>query len=206
MPSRRIFVVAAVASIGLFWYFRGGLPQAARPTAGSTIVAFGDSLVEGYGATPGNDFVSLLSRRLGVPILNAGHGGDTTAAALSRVDRDVLSRDPRIVIVLLGGNDFLRRVPKEQTFANLSTIVERIRSKGAAVVIVGVNGGLWRDPYSGEYEKVARRTSAGFVPDILDDILGDQRLMADSIHPNDLGYRIVADRVEPALRQLLRAD
>ena len=206
VSRNKALIAFAVVLLAVFWYIRADVPEAARPTAGTSIIAFGDSLVAGQGATPGNDFVSLLSRRLGVSIINAGQGGDTTAAALARVDSDVLSRDPRIVIVLLGGNDFLRRVPKEQTFANLATIVERIRSRGAAVVIVGVNVGLWRDPYGDEYERLARRASAGLVPEILDDIIGDQRLMADSIHPNDLGYRIVADRVEPALRELLQAD
>jgi acyl-CoA thioesterase I len=203
--QKALLAIAAVV-FALFWYIREDVPDAAKPTAGTNIIAFGDSLVAGHGSTPGNDFVSLLSRRVAVPIINAGHGGDTTAAALGRVDGDVLARNPRIVIVLLGGNDFLRRVPKEQTFANLATIVERIRARGAAVVLVAVNVGLWRDPYGDEYEKLARRTSAGLVPDILDDILGDQQLMADSIHPNDLGYRIVADRVEPVLRELLEAD
>jgi len=195
-----------VVILAVFWYIRADVPEAEKPTAGTNIIAFGDSLVEGHGATPGNDFVSLLSRRIGAPIINAGQGGDTTSAALARLDSDVLARDPRVVIVLLGGNDFLRRVPKEQTFANLATIAERIRSTGAAVVLVGVNVGLWRDPYGDEYENVARRTSAGLVPDILDDILGDQHLMTDSIHPNDRGYQIVADRVEPALRELLKED
>ena len=62
------------------------------------MVAFGDSLVAGRGAPAGRDFVSLLSERLGVPIINAGHSGDTTRAAMTRLDSDVLSRDPRIVI------------------------------------------------------------------------------------------------------------
>ena len=204
---RRWSVIAVVlAGFAVFWLFRSGDPRAARPTAGQGIIAFGDSLVEGRGATPGHDFVSVLSRRLGVPIINAGRSGDTAESALSRLDRAVLARDPRVVIVLLGGNDFLRRVPKEKTFGHLATIVERIRQRGAAVVLVGVNVGLLSDTYGPEYEGLARRTSAGLVPDILGDIIGHADRMSDSIHPNDQGHQMIADRLEPALRDLLRSD
>ena len=172
LPRRSVVIAVVLAVPAAFWLFRSGGPRAARPTAGQTIVAFGDSLVEGRGATPGHDFVSILSRRLGVPIINAGRSGDTAGAALSRLEQAVLAQNPRVVIVLLGGNDFLRRVPTEQTFEHLATIVERIRQRGAAVVLVGVNVGLFSDLYGKEYEALARRTSAGFVPDILNGIIG----------------------------------
>jgi acyl-CoA thioesterase-1 len=146
----------------------------------------------------------VLARRLSTPIENAGRSGDTTGTALERLERDVLSRNPRVVIVLLGGNDFLRRVPTGDTFRNLSTIVERIRARGAAVVLVGVSVGLVSDSYGEEYEHLARRTSSGLVPDILDGILGRNDRMSDSIHPNDEGYRMMAERIEPAIRGLLQ--
>lgn len=199
-------VIAGVVVAALVWYFETAAPPAARPTAGSTVVAFGDSLVEGHGASAGRDFVSVLSQRLGIPIVNAGRGGDTTATALRRLDTDVLARDPRIVIVLLGGNDILRRVPAEATFTNLGTIVERIRERGAAVVLVGLSVGWFTDPYGREYARLAERTSAAYVPDILDDILHDRTRMADAIHPNDEGYRIMADRIEPVLEELLERE
>lgn len=193
-------------ALAAFLVFRNSLPRAAKPTSGEAVVAFGDSLVAGQGATAGQDFVSELSRRVGVPIINAGRSGDTTSAALERLDQDVLSLNPRVVIVLLGGNDFLRGVPKEETFRNLSTIVERIRERGSAVILVAVSVGLFSDPYSEEYEELARNVKAGLVPDVLDDIVGHQDRMSDPIHPNDLGYRMIADRIEPALRDLVSSD
>ena len=205
MVTRRTLAIGAVvAAVAIAWLRTPGLPRAAAPTTGQRIIAFGDSLVEGRGATPGKDFVSLLARRLGTPIENAGRSGDTTASALARLDRDVLSRNPRVVIVLLGGNDFLRRVPTAETFHNLSTIVDRIRSRGAAVVLVGVSVGLLSDSYGDEYEQLARRASAGLVPDVLDGILGRGDRMSDAIHPNDEGYRVMAERIEPAVRALLQ--
>jgi acyl-CoA thioesterase-1 len=205
-PIGRPLVVAAaiLAVVSGFWYFKSGPPRAAKPTAGGQIIAFGDSLVEGAGATPGHDFVSVLSERLDVPIVNAGRGGDTTASALSRLESDVLTRNPRVVIVLLGGNDFLRRVPQEETFRNLDTIVTRIRSQGAAVLLLAINPGLFSSSYGDAYEEVARRTLAGLVPDVLDGITGHGDRTSDAIHPNDAGYALIADRVEPALRDLVR--
>ena len=193
--------VGAAALAGL-WLRENRPPRAARPTAGANVIAFGDSLVSGRGATAGHDFVSVLSRRTGLPILTAGRSGDTTGTALERLDRDVLARNPRIVIVLLGGNDFLRRVPRDETFRNLEAIVTRIRSRGAAVVLVGISVGLITDEYGDHYDALARRSSAGFVPDILDGVIGRADRMSDPIHPNDRGYAIVADRLEPVLREL----
>ncbi len=203
-PWRAGIIVIGIAILGSVWSYRSDDPRASPPTAGARIIAFGDSLVEGVGATAGHDFVSVLSKRLGIPIINAGRRGDTTASALARLDEAVLSRSPRVVIVLLGGNDFLRRVPRETTFENLGTIGRRIREQGAAVVLVGVKVGLFSDSYGSEYERLARAMSAGVVPDILDGIFGHSARMSDGVHPNDRGYEMMADRLEPVLRDLVR--
>jgi len=202
LTLRRLVVLIGVGVVAGVWVLGSGNPRAARPTSGQSIVVFGDSLVAGRGASAGQDFVSVLSRRLGASIINAGQSGDTTGAALTRLNRDVLALNPRIVVVLLGGNDYLRRVPTEETFTNLDSIVTQIRQRGAAVILVGVGVGLISDPYRAEYKALARRRSAGLIPDILDGIIGHTTLMSDSIHPNDRGYAMVADRLEPVLRDL----
>jgi len=199
-----VLVFIGLALLAALWSRNAGIPHAAKPSAGENVIVFGDSLVEGVGASPGRDVVSLLSARVGVPIVNAGRSGDTTSTALARLDSAVLSRRPRVVIVVLGGNDVLRRIPPQQTFANLDAIVDRIRHRGAAVILGGLNVGVFTDTYGNGYEDLARRTSSGLVPDILAGIIGHQDLMADHIHPNDRGYRMMADRIEPALREMLK--
>ena len=206
LTLRPLVVLVCVGALVGVWALRSGTPSAARPTSGQGIVVFGDSLVAGRGAPAGEDFVSVLSRRLGATIVNAGQSGDTTGSALARLDRDVLALNPRIVVVLLGGNDYLRRVPIEQTFSNLDSIVDQIRQRGAAVVLVGVAVGLMSDPYDEEYEAVAERRAAALVPDILGGIIGHASLMSDSIHPNGRGYAMIADRLEPTLRDLTRRE
>jgi acyl-CoA thioesterase-1 len=198
LPAVVALLLAAVVYVGL----RPRKP--AQPSAGHQVIAFGDSLVSGHGASPGRDLVSQLSDLVGVTIINAGRSGDTTESALKRLDRDVLSRDPRVVIVLLGGNDFLRKVPRARTFANLGTIVDRIRAKGAGVVLVGINPGLVADPFADGFEELAQRTESAYVPDILEGIFGNKGLMSDAIHPNDRGYAMMAERIQDAVTGLIR--
>ena len=83
---------------------------------GENIICFGDSLTFGTGATRGMDYPSQLSKMISRPVLNKGVPGDTTARALARLDQDVLSQSPRIVLITLGGNDLKNGVPKDTGF------------------------------------------------------------------------------------------
>jgi acyl-CoA thioesterase-1 len=176
-------------------------------SAGQAIICFGDSLTEGVGAGPGEDYPSALSRLIAAPVVNAGHRGDTTAAALNRLARDVLDKNPRLVIVLLGGNDFLRQVPVGDTRKNMETIVRRIQERGAMVVITGMKLGLFADEYGAMMENIAEKFGALLVPQVTKGILTDSKLKSDSIHPNGAGYRMIAERIAEKIKPLLeRAD
>lgn len=174
-----------------------------RDSRGTEIICFGDSLTAGLGAAAGNDYPSRLSTSLGRPVVNAGVSGDTTADALARLERDVLSRNPRLVVVAFGGNDFIRRVPPADTFRNLDEIVRRIQEKGAMVVVAGVRSGLLGNALKKDFKKLARARRAAFVPDLLEDIWGHPALMSDGIHPNEAGYAVMAGRVEKTVAPLL---
>jgi len=171
---------------------------------GSGIIAFGDSLTAGYGAAAGEDYPSRLSGIIGAPVINAGVSGDTTESALARIDADVLGRDPRVVIVGLGGNDFLSSVPIATTEANLRTIVRRIEGAGAMVVLLGFRFPSLTTNYGQMYERVAADEHCLLVPDLLDGIIGNPSLKSDEIHPNARGYQIFAERVAGPTRKLLK--
>jgi acyl-CoA thioesterase I len=173
-------------------------------SAGEAIICFGDSLTEGVGAGSGEDYPAALSPLIGRPVVNAGRRGDTTAQALARLSDAVLRSNPRLVIVLLGGNDFLRQVPRAETRANLEEIVRRIQDEGAMVAIVGMRLGLFTDDFSAIYEETAKKLGALYIPRVMRGILNDSSLRSDPIHPNGAGYRLVAERTAEKIKPLLR--
>ena len=181
----------------------GCSPEPRQATSGTNAIAFGDSLVQGKGAARDKNWVSLLSQRYDVTILNKGRNGDTTSAALARLERDVLSNDPRVVLILLGGNDSFHRVSKDITFKNLSEIIDRIQQVGAAVVLIGVRGGLLLDPYDSAFKSLALAKRVYFIPDILEGILDDPALLADLVHPNNQGHQRMADRIAPVFEEAI---
>jgi lysophospholipase L1-like esterase len=209
-PGRLILVALLlcllVAAGG--WYLGWGRGPDFRRAAnldspGDLVVFFGDSITQGYGVKEGDSFASLTAQELGIAFSNAGVSGDTTAAGLARMDRDVLPRRPRLTVVEFGGNDFLRRVPVEETLQNLDAIVGRLIAQGSMVVILEVNVGLMGDPYLKGYRAVAGRHSAILIEDILRGIIGNPELKVDGIHPNAQGHRLIAERVVRVLRPLL---
>jgi lysophospholipase L1-like esterase len=174
---------------------------------GTTIIAFGDSLTAGYGASAGEDYPSRLSSLMATPVLNAGVSGDTTEMALARLEQDVLSHDPRIVIVGLGGNDFLQGVAISTTESNLRAIVRKIQSGGAMVVLLGFRFPSLGASYETMYESVARDGGCLLIPGILRGIITDPSLKSDQIHPNARGYQLMAERIAGPCKGLVkRAD
>jgi len=170
---------------------------------GSNVIAFGDSLTAGYGASAGEDYPSRLSSLIGVQVVNAGVSRDTTEVALARIDNDVLSHDPRIVIVGLGGNDFLRSVEISTTETNLRTIIRKIHAAGAMVILLGFNFPSLSANYEKMYERVAGKEGCLLVPRILRGIITDSSLKSDEIHPNGRGYQIMAERVAGPCKKLI---
>lgn len=173
------------------------------PPEGDKVVAFGDSLVAGVGADTDGGFVTMLSKRLGVKMINEGRSGDTTADALARMKRDVLSKDPDVMILLFGGNDYLKRVSVEKTFSNLDDIIRRLHENGAVVLLLGVQGGIISDSYGDRFYELAEDRRTEFVSNVLEGVIGEPGLMYDRIHPNERGYARIADRLEPKLRRIL---
>ena len=197
-------IVAVVVLAILAWLLWPAAPVTNLDSRGTNVIAFGDSLTAGFGAGEAEDYPSVLATLLGTPVLNAGVSGDTTESALERLDADVLARDPRVVIVGLGGNDFLRRMPLAQTEANLRNTIRQIHTAKAMVVLLGFRFPTLGASYEEMYERVAEEEGCLLVPDLLDGILRDPALRSDAIHPNARGYRVMAERVAAPCRKLLQ--
>ncbi len=204
--SRKLLALAMLLLLGIGWWF---WPRAANydwpvtnapPTAGRNLIAFGDSLTEGVGADAQLSWPSQLGQLLKVTILNRGVRGDTTASALQRLQRDVLDAQPRLVIVGLGGNDFMQKKSQDAAFANLRQIIEQIQQRGALVILLGFKFPLG-ESWGPRYEELARDTGCAYVPNLLGGILGHTDLMSDGVHPNAQGYALIAQRIAPVLQK-----
>ncbi|MEJ2282992.1 MAG: arylesterase [Desulfobacterales bacterium] len=168
-------------------------------SAGKRVIAFGDSLTYGTGASKGMDYPSQLSKLIARPVLNAGVPGDTTASALKRLERDVLAFSPDIVLITLGGNDLKNGVARDVAFKNLKRIVNLIHNQGARVIIGGLSIPFRDRGFGRGFKKLADETAATLIPNILEGIMGNRKLMSDPIHPNDAGYKIMAERFHKAM-------
>ncbi len=208
--SRSLLIFAAVFIILLVGvgYYVWPKPMSAQgitnyPSKGTDVVAFGDSLVVGYGAGSGQDFVSLLSSAIGQPIINLGQDSDTTAGALARIGQ-FDAYNPKVVILLVGGNDYLQKMDMAQAFANLGAIIENLQKRGVVVVLVGVRVNYFVGNFDPQYEALVKKYKVAYVPDVLDGILGNPKLMSDTVHPNNAGYQLLAERILPTLQQVLK--
>jgi lysophospholipase L1-like esterase len=136
-------------------------------------------------------------------IINAGVPGDTTAMALARMEKDVLSKSPRMVLITLGGNDLKNRISKETAYQNLKSIIVSIQNRGALVIVGGISIPFWGRGFGKMYDNVCKETQALLIPNIFDGIIGDKSLMSDPIHPNDRGYALVAQKFYQAMKPYL---
>lgn len=201
------FVIAAGVLVLLVAWLLWPSPYAHVANLGShgaNIIAFGDSLTAGYGAGAGEDYPSKLGALIGHDVINAGVSGDTTEMALARIDKDVLQRDPRIVLVGLGGNDYLQGVAISTTESNLRSIVRKIDAAGAMVVLLGFRFPSLNADYEAMYARVAHDEGCLFIPNLLHGIESDNSLKSDAIHPNARGYAIMAERVSGPCSKLIR--
>jgi acyl-CoA thioesterase I len=199
---KNILLLSSLALVLIAGYLALRAPEQpvrnAKP-ASRVIVCFGDSLTYGTGAPEGMDYPSQLAELLDREVVNAGMPGETTAGALRRLEEDVLSLGPGVVLLTLGGNDLKNGVGREQAFANLLRIVTAIQNSGALVVLGGIDVPIHGRGFGEAYRELAKATGAVLVPNVFEGIWGRSELMSDPIHPNALGYGVMAKRFHEAL-------
>jgi lysophospholipase L1-like esterase len=158
--------------------------------AGAVVLALGDSITYGTGAAPEAAYPAQLAQLSGWAVVNGGVPGDTSAQALARLPALLSEHKPALMIVSVGGNDFLRRLSEADTAANLRRIVITGREAGAQVLLVAVprptlaaavGTGLADHPL---YEKLAAELSLPVHTGGWAHVLGDEQLKSDQIHAN----------------------
>jgi acyl-CoA hydrolase len=185
----------------------GGGQKAQPLPPGTAVLAFGDSVTFGTGAAPGEDYPTRLAAITGWTITNAGVPGDTAEAAKGRIRGALEQSRPALVIVELGGNDFLRRRPEGQIREDLRRILAEVRAAKIPVVLVAVprfsllGAAVGALPDADLYEQLAKEEKVPLVPKVFGRILADPGLKADQIHPNAEGYRQLAEGIADGLRK-----
>ena len=199
MLAVRRYVFALVAVLFLVACDRA--PTLPRLSSHDVILAFGDSLTHGTGASEETAYPAVLASLTGHTVINAGVPGDTTATGLQRLPAVLAEYKPRLALLCLGGNDMLRRQDVNNTEANLRRMIQAIRASGAGVVLIGVpEPKLFSGPPD-FYEKLADEFGLPYEGEIFDEVLKTPRLKADPIHANAEGYKIVAERLAELLKK-----
>lgn len=173
---------------------------------GATVLALGDSLTHGTGADANAAFPSVLARLTGWQVVNAGVPGDTAAQALERLPALLAEHSPRLVLVGVGGNDFLRRLPEADTRANLMRICRDALASGAQVLLIAVPRPSAAAAFTGSlsdhalYAQIAEELKLPLQRQGWSAVLADERLRSDAIHANAAGYEQFAKALAATAR------
>lgn len=201
--NRRRFLFSTAAALLLAACGSG--KKQAKIAKGSTVLALGDSLTYGYGAAPSEAYPAQLAALSGWNVINGGVSGDTSEQALARLP-ELMRQSPKLVLVSIGGNDFLRRQPESATRANIGKILETVQAADTPAVLVAIPhftvgallGSLSEHPL---YRDLAAQYRVPLFEGAWADILGDKNLKSDQIHANAAGYRAFAERLAGFLRK-----
>lgn len=199
-PTRRRMLLGPLLAAALVACDRKpGQARAIPP--GATVLALGDSLTAGVGARPAEAYPAVLAGLTGWKMVNGGVSGDTTAQALKRLPLLLADHRPALVIVAMGGNDFLRRLDEAATRANIRQICRDSLAHGAQVLLVAMprlsllsaaTRRLGDHPLYGE---IADELRIALLEDAWSDILSNDQLRSDAVHANAAGYALFAQKL-----------
>jgi lysophospholipase L1-like esterase len=184
----------------LFW----GCGERARlePLPSDAVVlAFGDSLTFGTGAAAHESYPAQLENMIGRRVVRAGVPGEVTADALERLPAALDEHAPRLLLLCIGGNDFLRRLGHQQAERNVREMVKLARSRGVAVLLIGTPEPGFTISPPAFYAGIAKEYRLPYEESIIGQVLKDRTLTSDPIHPNARGYRRIAERLAAALKE-----
>lgn len=192
------------AAIAIAWLGAGcGPPKVAPLPSSSKILALGDSLTWGTGATPETSYPAHLARASGWNVVNAGVPGDTAQQGCDRLQALLVEHQPALVLVFLGGNDILRRRPPSALTDGLGTCVRAAGDARVPMLLLAVpTFGLTGFADAPLYAAFAKKAKLPLLRPELGALLRDDALRADAIHLNGDGYRALAANVAAELRRL----
>ena len=169
--------------------------------AEDTILAFGDSLTYGTGANAGEDYPTLLSHLANINVINAGIPGEISSKGLERLPNVLNKHTPDLLILIHGGNDILKKLPRSEQKKNLLAMIALAQAKNIQVIMLGVPEPSIFLKSAEIYEQIALETNVPIELSLLPDILGDNALKSDIAHPNKDGYQKMAQGIFEFLKE-----
>ena len=195
----------------------GGFSFASLAEEEKVVLAMGDSLMAGYNLPPNQGFPHQLEdwlqeQGLNIRVINAGVSGDTTTAALERLEWTLAGAPngkPDLFIVEFGGNDMLRGIDPSLTKRNLDAILKLATERNIKVLFTGMlaapnMGPDYRADFDAIYPELAEKYNVNFYPFFLEGVAGQPGLnLGDGIHPNVKGVGVMVENLGPVIEGLL---
>ena len=195
MNSRSLRFSLLLLPVALLLAACSSQPQLPKLAPDATILAFGDSLTYGSGASRDESYPAVLSQLTGLEVINAGVPGEVTSQGVKRLPDLLDEHLPQLLILCHGGNDLIRKQDLNRAAENLRSMIRMTRERGIAVVMLAVpKPGLFMKPPE-FYEEIATEMKLPIAVDTIPDILSDRSLKSDTIHPNSDGYRLMAEEI-----------
>ena len=205
---RRRALVASLAVVALAPLAACGrkAPRAQGVPPDATVLTLGDSLTSGVGASADTAYPAVLARLTGWKVANGGISGDTSAQALARLPGLLQKHSPALVIVSIGGNDFLRRQSAATTRSNIRQICADAQASGAQVLLVAVPeltimAAVGQLSDHAMYEEIASELKVALHSKGWSGVLAQERLRSDQIHANAAGYEEFTQGLVQTLKQ-----
>lgn len=151
----------------------------------------------------------LQSEKYGHLVVNASVRGETTAGGVARLPDILMSEDPEVLVLELGGNDGLRGFPVDLVETNLATMVEMATAAGAKVLVIGTvlppnYGRRYTAAYEAVFRRVAQKFDVAFLPFLLQGAATPQSLIQqDGIHPRSKAQPLILEDVWTLLEPLI---
>lgn len=177
----------------------GSGPRLDKLPADAVVLAFGDSLTYGTGAARADAYPAVLERAIGRKVINAGVPGEVSARGLARLGEVLDEVRPALLLLCHGGNDFLRRLDEPTAAGNVRAMILLARDRGVAVVLLATPKPTLPPSVPPFYREIAAELGVPYEESVMREVLLDNRLKSDLIHPNARGYARIAEAVRALL-------
>ena len=176
-------------------------PSLSPLSEGDHILAFGDSITYGTGASWKESYPQLLQALISKEVVSSGIPAEVTADALKRLPAILQRYRPRLLLLCEGTNDMWMNLDDKQTARNLKAMITLAKNRRIDVVLIGAPRPGSPTNVPEFYRDIAREFNIPYEAEVLKKILLDRSLRADPVHPNKDGYKVMANAIAVLLKE-----